>query len=250
MDKNLKLDFGNFQDVNESTLLEIKSKISQLRSKIEHHNMLYHGLDKPQISDEEYDKLKRELIKFEDEYPQFKDENSPSLSVGYKPLEKFQKIFHSTPMLSLANAFTREDIELFLKKIRRYLGVEDSYILEFTCEPKIDGLSFSATYENGRILHAATRGDGLTGENITQNILTIKNYPHALSLISNLEVRGEVYMTKENFIELNIKREANNEETFANPRNAAAGSLRQLDANITKSRNLNYFFVCRNTHCS
>lgn len=220
---------------------EVKAEINQLRRELEEHNILYHAKDKPKISDQEYDKLKLKLQRLEEKYPEFQDAKSPTMTVGYAPLEKFKKINHKYPMLSLTNAFDNEDIENFITRIRRFLGVDESFELSFTAEPKIDGLSFSAVYENGTLKHAATRGDGLVGEDITQNILTLKGFPISISNTTSLEIRGEVFMLKQDFLKLNQTREGKEEEPFANPRNAAAGSLRQLDANITRERNLHYF---------
>ncbi len=220
---------------------KIQSKIQKLRREIAHHNQLYYAYDKPGISDQEYDKLKQELKELEEANPEFKDKASPSMTVGYAPQEKFGKITHKYPMLSLANGFDRVDIENFLTKIRRFLGVNEEFELSFTCEPKIDGLSFSAMFENGELKHAATRGDGLVGEEITQNIRQLKEFHGHVKQPISFEIRGEVFMLKSDFIKLNQTRESQDEEPFANPRNAAAGSLRQLDANITRERNLHFY---------
>jgi DNA ligase (NAD+) len=219
----------------------IKNEIDQLRREIELHNELYHQKDAPIISDAEYDALKARLNVLEQTYPELMSENSPSLKVGYKPAEKFGKITHNSPMLSLANAFTEQDIVDFIAKIRRFLAMDVNERIQFCCEPKIDGLSFSARYNDGKLINAATRGDGLVGEDITANIMTVSNFPTEISIKAPFEVRGEVYMDKNDFFHLNNKRQSDGEELFANPRNAAAGSLRQLDPEITRARNLKYF---------
>lgn len=215
-------------------------EIRILQNEINKHNKLYHQKDAPIISDAEFDSLKAKLLELEALYPEAA-QNSPSQKVGFKAADKFNKIAHSKPMLSLANAFTREDVREFLNKIARFLGVTNVEDFDFCCEPKIDGLSFSARYANGKLLNAATRGDGEIGEDITANIKTIVGFPTEISLLEPFEVRGEVYMDKGDFLILNKKRELLGEDVFANPRNAAAGSLRQLDSNITRERKLQYF---------
>ncbi len=220
-------------------------RIEELKALIKHHNKKYYQDSKPEISDAEYDKLMQELEKLEEAFPSLKTSDSPTQKVGYKPLEKFEKVKHSKPMLSLANAFSMEDISDFITRIKRFLGEENNknFNLELFCEPKIDGLSFSARYENGLLVMAATRGDGEEGENITQNIKTIKTLPQKLigDFPEILEIRGEVYLSHSDFEKINLERQEKGEELFANPRNCASGSLRQLDANITASRNLKYF---------
>jgi DNA ligase (NAD+) len=238
--------------------IEIKKQIKLLQEQIKQHDISYHQKDSPTISDAKYDGLKHRLSELEQQYPQYKS-NYLSTKVGAKPLEDFAKVVHKKPMLSLANGFSRADIEDFMEKINRFLGnIPSSKVpislfdfveskpdfITLFCEPKIDGLSFSARYENGKLVQAATRGDGENGEDITANISTIAGFPKSLT-ISNppqiFEVRGEVYMAKKDFALLNQKQQENGGKIFANPRNAAAGSLRQLDSNVTASRKLSYF---------
>ncbi|WP_250296535.1 NAD-dependent DNA ligase LigA [Wolbachia endosymbiont of Oedothorax gibbosus] len=199
----------------------------KLQNQINYHNVLYYQKSKPEISDAEYDELKKKLAEIEPEIYATQD------SVGAPPDERFSKVEHQEPMLSLENAYDEQGVEKFLSKIKRFL-IEDK--IEILCEPKIDGLSFSAIYEDGRFVKAATRGDGFLGEDVTHNVATIKGFPKFLQGVQGrLEVRGEIYIGNSDFLKLN----ENNE--FANPRNAAAGSLKQLDANITASRPLRYF---------
>jgi DNA ligase (NAD+) len=222
-----------------SPVLLVKDEINKLREELKYHDQLYYELDAPTISDAEYDRLKQKFRELEAQHPEFIDLFSPTQIVGGKPLEKFGKIVHSKPMLSLANAFGREDVEDFIARIKKFLNTDQS--IEFLCEPKIDGLSFVAVYKNGELVSGATRGDGEVGEDITANIKTIKTLPHRVELKESFEIRGEVYMDKEDFLKLNEIRIQKGEQIFANPRNAAAGSLRQLDPEITRSRNLKYF---------
>jgi len=231
------------------------SKIAELKAEIAKHDQAYHTLDAPLISDAKYDEMKRELEKYRVKFPQyFGDEDE---KVGGKTLDIFSKVKHRKPMLSLANAFTREDITDFVNRLNRFLGVEKTQTqidlfgnfaeekskeIELFCETKIDGLSFSARFENGVLTQAATRGDGLEGEDVTQNVKTISGFPHHLKNAPKiLEVRGEIYMGKKDFAELNSRQEEQGGKIFANPRNAAAGSLRQLDSQITAARKLSYF---------
>jgi DNA ligase (NAD+) len=223
---------------------EAKFELEQLAQEIAYHNRLYYNDNSPEISDEEYDKLLARNTQIESFFPYLIREDSPSQLVGAKVSEKFEKVYHSIPMLSLDNCFTDQSLEDFTTKIQRFLGMEKSQILEFHAELKFDGLSFSARYENGILKYGATRGDGIVGELITNNLLQIKDFPYRLKgkdYPAILEVRGEVYMTHQDFFDLNQKRTLENLPVFANPRNAAAGSLRQLDSNITKERNLCYF---------
>ena len=217
----------------------ISSKITALKAEIVKHDLAYHTLDAPTISDAKYDELRRELEKYREEFPEFfaEDDNS----VGGKTLEIFSKVKHSKPMLSLANGFSGEDIKDFILRVNRFLGEE---ILDFFCETKIDGLSFSARFENGKFVRAATRGDGFFGEDVTENLKTIFRFPQELrgeNLPKIFEIRGEIYMKKEDFAALNSRQEEQGGKIFANPRNAAAGSLRQLDSSVTASRKLSYF---------
>ncbi len=230
-------------------------RFKQLVTEIEEHDVAYHTYDDPKISDESYDKLRIELEKLKKEIGTDAIQSDLFSKVGATPLSAFSKVRHKKPMLSLSNAFDKEDIANFIDRIERFLGYnleEGKNILskskkeniELFCEPKIDGLSFSSRYENGKFVQAATRGDGLVGEDITKNISTINGFPLILNTNNPpkiLEIRGEVYMSKQDFEDLNKKQENIGGKIFANPRNAAAGSLRQLDSNITKERKLSYF---------
>ncbi|QOL80266.1 NAD-dependent DNA ligase LigA [Pseudooceanicola spongiae] len=205
-------------------------------------NLSYHQEDRPDISDAEYDRLKRRNAEIEAQFPDLKRDDSPSDQVGAAPADGFGKIRHEQRMLSLSNAFSDEDITDFDQRIRRYLNLASDAALVFTAEPKIDGLSLSLLYENGKLVRAATRGDGEVGENVTANALTINDIPSELhGAPSRMEVRGEVYMSHEDFQSLNIRQSELGAKTFANPRNAAAGSLRQLDPGITRARPLRFF---------
>jgi len=232
---------------------DTKNKIIELRKDLAKHDEAYHTLDNPIISDAKYDELRKEVEEYKNKYPEFfkyEDEY-----VGGKVLESFSKITHKKPMLSLSNGFNREDIVDFVERVERFLGFDKkdkidlfsfnkNSELEFFCEAKIDGLSFSARFENGDLVQAATRGDGKQGEDITSNIKTIKSFPQKLRTDNPpkiFEIRGEIYMSKESFASLNDRNELDGKKIFANPRNAAAGSIRQLDSNITASRNLSYF---------
>ncbi|MGL1919411.1 MAG: NAD-dependent DNA ligase LigA [Hyphomicrobiales bacterium] len=218
-------------------------ELEQLASKIAKHNKAYHAEDAPLIDDAEYDALVARNNEIEAAFPKLKLANSPSDLVGYVPQDKFQKITHSVPMLSLGNAFNAEDVQEFYTKIDRFLGL-DGAVINLTAEPKIDGLSASLRYENGVLVSGATRGDGQVGEDITINLKTISEIPHKLkgdNIPEIVEVRGEVYMSHAEFAKLNDRQEKAGQKIFANPRNAAAGSIRQLDSRITASRNLHFF---------
>ena len=220
-------------------------RIEELRRQIEYHNRRYYQLDDPEISDATYDQLMAELIELESRYPDLDLSGSPSQRVGAPPLEKFAPFRHPSPMLSLANAFSAEDIFAFGQRLERFLGTQER--IEFVAEPKIDGVAVNLLYQDGVFAAGATRGDGFTGEDVTANLRTIAELPLRLRdddvgpLPSQTEVRGEVYMEKEGFRKLNARREAAGEPPFANPRNAAAGSLRQLDSRITARRPLRLF---------
>lgn len=214
-------------------IFEAEQRHKQLSNEIQRHNQLYYELDAPVISDAEYDKLLMELMQLEKDFPLLTSDDSPTQNVGSAPARKFGKVEHLTPMLSISNGFSTEDISEFIESIQKFLGVTDDILIY--AEPKIDGLSFSARYEDGNLVSVATRGDGTMGENITANMKTIKGFPLKIPQEALLEVRGEVYMNHADFSELN------KDGDFANPRNAAAGSLRQLDPAITASRPLNYF---------
>ncbi len=245
-----------------------KNEIADLKKQLKEHNEAYHTHDNPIISDFEYDEIKKKLQRYRENYPElFLEKNDILDSVGAKSLNIFSKITHKRPMLSLSNGFSEEDISKFIDRVKKFLGLnkkdeinnknhnlhssnevkeieQSNSNLRFFCEVKIDGLSFSARYENGKLKHVATRGDGKVGENVTENAKVIKDFP--LTLKTNnppkiFEVRGEIFMPKKDFIKLNKIQEEINSKIFANPRNAAAGSLRQLDKEVTRSRNLSYF---------
>jgi DNA ligase (NAD+) len=219
-----------------------KAEIARLSAEITAHDRAYFAEDAPKVSDAEYDQLKRELIALETAFPNLARPDSPTRTVGAAPSVGFGKIRHRVPMLSLGNAFTDEDVVDFVDRIRKFLRLPDKPI-EFTTEPKIDGLSLSLRYESGVLVEAATRGDGSVGENVTANARTISDIPKRLTgnAPDIFEVRGEVYMHHDDFAALNLAQEAKGAKVFANPRNAAAGSLRQLDLSITASRPLRFF---------
>lgn len=218
---------------------EAKTRIHQLRTELEEHSHRYHVLDQPTISDAEYDKLFRELQKLEIEHPEFHDPHSITQKVGGTPLDKFQKYKHRQQMLSLDNVFDPEELNDFWTRWEKALG--DRF--QVTAEPKFDGLAVELVYEKGNLVVAATRGDGVTGEDVTANVRTIRSVPLKLrgKFPSLLEVRGEVILLKKDFMKLNEERAKEGEPLFANPRNAAAGSIRQLDPNITAKRKLDLF---------
>ncbi len=223
---------------------ELRKKMEKLREEIEYHNYRYYVLDQPEISDAQYDRLMRELEKLEGQHPELRTPNSPTQRVGAPPLEEFEIVRHTVPMLSLANAFDETEAKDFDKRVKKFLGT--SADVEYVTEPKLDGLAVELVYERGQFVVGSTRGDGVNGENITQNLRTIKTIP--LRLIrkeipapERLEVRGEVILQLNKFRELNRKREEMGEPLFANPRNAAAGSVRQLDSKITAGRPLEIY---------
>ncbi|WP_349409306.1 NAD-dependent DNA ligase LigA [Pseudalkalibacillus sp. SCS-8] len=216
---------------------QAKTKIEELSTVLNQYNYEYHVLDKPSVPDAEYDQKLHELMKLEQEYPHLRTEDSPTQRVGGEPIDAFQKVEHRTPMLSLGNAFNEQDLRDFDRRVREGVGGEVRYV----CELKIDGLAVSLLYEEGRFVRGATRGDGTIGEDITNNLKTIRSIPLCLKENATLEVRGEAFMPKASFTKLNEAREEEGVEQFANPRNAAAGSLRQLDPKIAASRNLDIF---------
>jgi DNA ligase (NAD+) len=224
---------------------DIRKRVAGLRQALHRHNHLYYVLDEPEISDAEYDRLMQELTALETAYPELIEPDSPTQRVGAPPLEKFETVAHTIPMLSLENAFDEEEVLAFDQRVRRFLNA-DSPVL-YTAEPKLDGVAVEIVYENGRLVEASTRGDGYIGELITPHIRTIKTVPLTLlktpdgPLPSRLEVRGEVFIPVEAFKQLNEERLDKGEPLFANPRNAAAGSLRQLDSRITAKRPLEIF---------
>ncbi len=219
------------------------AELKRLAAVLASANRAYHSDDAPEITDAEYDALWRRNKAIEDAFPRLKrPDDSPSDLVGAPVSETFAKVRHSVRMLSLANAFSEEDVRDFDETVRRYLGLGDETPVSYTCEPKIDGLSLSLRYEKGQFVQAATRGDGDTGENVTANAMTIGDIPYVAEGAPDvLEVRGEVYMSHSDFEQLNARAAEEGGRTFANPRNAAAGSLRQLDPEVTKSRPLRFF---------
>ena len=217
---------------------KIEQRIQQLRDEINHHNYCYYVLDNPEIPDAEYDRLLRELKSLESEHPELVTPDSPTQRVGAEPVKEFDEVRHEIPMLSLDNAFSDEEVSDFDRRVRERLEIDT---VEYAAEPKLDGLAISILYENGSLVRAATRGDGVTGEDVTHNVRTIDSVP--LRLMGTdyppvLEVRGEVYMPKQGFEALNRRAREKGEKEFVNPRNAAAGSLRQLDPRITAERPL------------
>ena len=212
---------------------DAKKRIQELTKIINQANYEYYNLDNPTITDQEYDKYLRELINLEEKYPEFADPNSPTKRVGGEAIDKFNKVAHAIPMISLANVFNEEEIRDFDKRIRN-AGFNPTYV----CELKIDGLSVSLHYEHGKLKFAATRGDGVTGEDITENVKTIKTVPLDLGQDIDIEVRGEIYMNKATLEKINLEREKNGEVKLQNVRNAAAGSIRQLDPKVAAKRHL------------
>ncbi|MBM2830000.1 MAG: ligA [Gammaproteobacteria bacterium] len=212
----------------------------ELRELINQYNYRYYVLDDPSVPDAEYDRLLTELVALEKNYPELVTPDSPAQRVGAKPLDAFGEVKHVIPMLSLANAFNEDEMEVFDRRVRERLNID---VVEYAAETKLDGLAISLLYENGILTRGATRGDGTTGEDVTLNVRTIKAIP--LRLMGNypdfIEVRGEVYMSKQGFSDLNKAQKVKGEKLFANPRNAAAGSLRQLDPHITAQRPLLFF---------
>ena len=226
------------------TAAQAKSELARLAAEIARHDALYHGKDAPEISDAEYDALRQRNDAIEARFPDLVRDDSPSKRVGAAPAEVFGKIRHDTAMLSLGNAFEDSEVVDFVARVRRFLNLEDGEPIVVTAEPKIDGLSISIRYEGGKFVRAATRGDGAEGEDVTANIRTVKSVPHVLKgkgIPDTIDVRGEIYLGHDDFRALNTAQETAGEKTFANPRNAAAGSLRQLDSRITASRPLRFF---------
>lgn len=219
-----------------------EQRIQELRKTIGYHDHRYYVLDDPEVSDAQYDRLMRELAELEHQFPEFDSTDSPTRRVSGKAAEKFEKVTHRMPMLSLANAFADLEIQEFDDRIRRLLGVDS---VAYVCEPKLDGLAVELVYEGGRLVTGATRGDGFIGENVTENLKTIRSVPLELRrdtrpFPARLEVRGEVFIRKADFLELNRKRDEAGEPLFLNPRNTAAGALRQLDPKITAQRPLSW----------
>ncbi len=224
-----------------------RQRYTELCEKITRHNRLYHELDQPEITDAEYDALFRELLEIEEKFPELMSADSPSQKIGSRASEKFTPVEHVVPMLSLKNAKDAEDFHDFDTSLRKTF-LARSEELEYACEMKMDGVAIELIYEKGRLTRASTRGDGFVGEDITENVKTIADIPHTLRAPCPeiLDVRGEIYIDLADFQALNRAQEENGEKTFANPRNAAAGSLRQLDANITAQRPVtNLLLRCR-----
>ncbi len=218
---------------------DVEQEVTDLRKQLQHHNYRYYALDDPQITDAEYDRMMQRLRELEEQYPNAVTPDSPTQRVGAAPLSAFQTVIHEMPMLSLDNAFDDEELLAFNQRILDRLKITGD--IEYACELKLDGIAVSLLYRDGVLVRGATRGDGTNGEDITQNVRTINSIP--LRLIGEgfpavLEVRGEIYMPKAGFNALNEKARAANEKLFVNPRNAAAGALRQLDSKITASRPL------------
>ncbi|MFB3879897.1 MAG: NAD-dependent DNA ligase LigA [Armatimonadota bacterium] len=219
----------------------IRRRAEELRQQLNRHNYLYYVLNQPEISDADYDKLFRELQELEEHHPQLVTPDSPTQRIGAAPLEEFRSVRHRVPMLSLGNAFDEAEVRAFDERVKRLLALPADERIEYVCELKVDGLAVSLTYENGVLTSGSTRGDGFTGEDVTQNLRTIRAIP--LRVICEdapplIEVRGEVYLDRREFARINREREEQGEPLFANPRNAAAGSVRQLDPSITARRRL------------
>ena len=224
------------------TLAKARAEHARLGAEIAEHDRRYHGEDQPTISDAEYDELRRRYTALEAAFPELAGADSESRKVGAPPSEKFAKVRHAVPMLSLGNIFADEEVEEFCARVRRFLGLGDTAALDVVAEPKIDGLSCNLRYENGELVRAATRGDGYEGEDVTANVRTVKAIPHRLKGAPRIfEARGEVYMRHADFAALNARQAEAGKPVFANPRNFAAGSLRQLDPGITASRPLAFF---------
>ena len=229
---------------DELTQAQAKTELKRLAQEIAAHDERYYQSDAPTISDADYDALRRRNAAIEARFPALVLADSPSRRVGARPARGFAKLRHAVPMLSLDNAFSDEDVTDFVDRIRRFLRLPADEPLAFTAEPKIDGLSLSLRYESGRLVTGATRGDGIEGEDVTANVRTLEDIPHELRgrrVPARCDIRGEVYMTKSAFLALNERQQDAGKQVFANPRNSAAGSLRQLDASITASRPLGFF---------
>src|SRR6202167_2137718 len=231
-------------DVTKLTKAQAKVELKRLALELEGHDKRYYQDDAPSVTDAKYDALRQRYNTIEKRFPEFVTSDSPSQKVGAQPSGRFAKVRHAVPMLSLDNAFAEQDVLDFAARIRRFLKLGDDDRIGFSAEPKIDGLSMSLRYEGGELVTAATRGDGAVGEDVTANIRTLEDVPQKLwgrNVPDICEVRGEVYMTKQAFLALNERQKAADDTIFANPRNSAAGSLRQKDPGITASRPLGFF---------
>src|ERR1700720_4610182 len=230
--------------VDTLTKAQARVELKRLALELEGHDKRYYQEDAPTISDAQYDALRQRFNAIEARFPELVSSDSPSQKVGAQPSGRFAKVRHAVPMLSLDNAFAEQDVLDFAARIRRFLKLGDDDSIGFSAEPKIDGLSMSLRYEGGELVTAATRGDGAEGEDVTTNIRTLEDVPQKLkgrNVPEICEIRGEVYMTKQAFLALNERQKAAGDTIFANPRNSAAGSLRQKDPTITASRPLGFF---------
>src|SRR5256714_7478252 len=230
--------------VSDLTEKQAKAEHARLHAELTEHDKRYYQQDAPTVPDAEYDALRKRYGEIEQRFPDLRTLESLTLKVGVAPTGRFAKIRHAAPMLSLDNAFSDEDVMRFVDRIRRFLKLSPDEAIVFSAEPKIDGLSISLRYQGGKLVNAATRGDGTVGEDVTANIKTLKDVPLELkgrNIPAIAEVRGEVYMTKADFLALNQRQKAAGKELYINPRNTAAGSLRQKDAGITASRPLRFF---------
>ena len=230
--------------VDDLSARQAKAEHARLHAELAAHDKRYFQDDAPTVSDAEYDALRKRYGALEQRFPELRTLESLTLKVGAAPTGRFAKVRHAVPMLSLDNAFSAEDVTRFVERIRRFLKLDAEEPLAFSAEPKIDGLSLSLRYEGGTLVNAATRGDGAEGEDVTANVRTLKDVPQTLKgkgIPAIAEVRGEVYMTKADFLELNERQKAAGAELYVNPRNTAAGSLRQKDPAITASRPLRFF---------
>ena len=221
--------------------MDIREQINKLRKLIEEHNHKYYVLDKPTITDFEYDKLIDELTELESKYPQLFDVNSPTQNVGGQLINSFESMNHDYPMLSLSNTYSNEELFDFEKRIKKLTDKN----IEYVCELKFDGVSISLKYENGVLIRALTRGDGIKGDNVIENIKTIKSIPRKIfgNFPNLFEIRGEIFISKSSFIELNLKREKEGKELFSNPRNTASGSIKILDVTEVAERPLDCFYM-------
>ncbi|MEB3702379.1 NAD-dependent DNA ligase LigA [Candidatus Bealeia paramacronuclearis] len=236
--------------VSNLTLEEAKTELAHLAKEIQRHDVLYYLKDRPEISDADYDHLRGRNSAIEKRFPELVRKDSPTFRVGARVVSQFHKVRHQKPMYSLDNAFDEVDVREFLSRVIRFLGLSEEAPLEIVAEPKIDGLAANLHYQKGQFHLGATRGDGEVGEDITENLKTISDIPRQISLGDEMGIRGEVYMKHSDFMAINAEREAQGEPVFANPRNAAAGSLRQLDARITAARPLHFFaYACDDVKC-